>query len=76
MLSSEVGQGLATWLPNGYAVRKVLEDYVYELERQAGYLHVSTPSLARKNFIKPPVTGITIKKTCFRSWKKTMKPLS
>lgn len=48
MLSSEVGQGLATWLPNGYAVRKVLEDYVYELERQAGYLHVSTPVLGSK----------------------------
>ena len=48
MLSSEVGQGLATWLPNGYAVRKVLEDYVYELERQAGYLHVSTPVIGSK----------------------------
>jgi len=48
MLSSEVGQGLATWLPNGYAVRKVLEDYVYELERQAGYLHVSTPVVGSK----------------------------
>jgi threonyl-tRNA synthetase len=48
MLSSEVGQGLASWLPNGYAVRKVLEDYVYELERQAGYLHVSTPVLGSK----------------------------
>jgi len=48
MLSSEVGQGLATWLPNGYAVRKVLEDYVYDLERKAGYLHVSTPVLGSK----------------------------
>lgn len=48
MLSSDVGQGLATWLPNGYAVRKVLEDYVYELERQAGYLHVSTPVIGSK----------------------------
>ena len=49
MLNSEVGQGLATWLPNGYAVRKVLEDYVYEEERKAGYLHVSTPVLGSKH---------------------------
>ena len=49
MLNSEVGQGLATWLPNGYTVRKVLEDYVYELERKSGYLHVSTPVLGSKS---------------------------
>ena len=49
MLNSEVGQGLATWLPNGYAVRKVLEDYVYDQERKAGYLHVSTPVLGTKH---------------------------
>ncbi len=49
MLNSEVGQGLATWLPNGYAIRKVLEDYVYEQERLAGYLHVSTPVLGTKH---------------------------
>lgn len=49
MLNNEVGQGLATWLPNGYAIRKVLEDYVYEQERKAGYLHVSTPVLGTKH---------------------------
>lgn len=49
MLNGEDGQGLATWLPNGYAVRKVLEDYVYEKERRAGYLHVSTPVLGSKH---------------------------
>lgn len=49
MLNSEVGQGLATWLPNGYTIRKVLEDYVYDLERKSGYLHVSTPVLGSKS---------------------------
>ncbi len=47
-LNNDAGQGLAMWLPNGYTVRKVLEDYVYKLERKAGYLHVSTPALGTK----------------------------
>ena len=47
-LSNDAGQGLALWLPNGYTVRKILEDYVYKLEKKAGYLHVSTPVLGTK----------------------------
>lgn len=47
-LNKDAGQGLALWLPNGYTVRKVLEDYVYKLERKAGYLHISTPVLGTK----------------------------
>ena len=47
-LSNDAGQGLAMWLPNGYTVRKVLEDYVYKLEKKAGYQHVSTPMVGTK----------------------------
>jgi len=47
-LSQDAGQGLALWLPAGYTVRKVLEDYVYKLEKKAGYLHISTPMLGTK----------------------------
>jgi threonyl-tRNA synthetase len=47
-LTEEAGKGLALWLPNGYTVRKILEDYVYRLERRAGYKHVSTPILGTK----------------------------
>ena len=47
-LNNDAGQGLAMWLPHGYTVRKVLEDYVYKLEKKAGYLHVSTPALGTK----------------------------
>ena len=47
-LSNDAGQGLALWLSNGYTVRKILEDYVYKLEKKAGYLHVSTPVLGTK----------------------------
>ncbi len=47
-LNNDAGQGLAMWLPNGYTVRKVLEDWVYKLERKAGYQHVSTPMVGTK----------------------------
>ncbi len=47
-LNNDAGQGLAMWLPHGYTVRKVLEDYVYDVERKAGYKHVSTPALGTK----------------------------
>jgi len=35
----EVGAGLPIWLPNGYAIRRVLEDYMYKMERRNGYKH-------------------------------------
>ncbi|MCK5388254.1 MAG: threonine--tRNA ligase, partial [Candidatus Izimaplasma sp.] len=47
-LSNDAGQGLAMWLPNGYTTRKVLEDYVYKLEKKAGYQHISTPMVGTK----------------------------
>ncbi len=42
-----VGAGLPLWLPKGAAVRRVLEDYIVEKERKAGYQHVYTPDLAK-----------------------------
>ncbi|XMB66813.1 threonine--tRNA ligase [Mycoplasmatota bacterium zrk1] len=44
----DAGQGLPLLLPKGYVIRRELENYVYELERKAGYLHVSTPMLGTK----------------------------
>jgi threonyl-tRNA synthetase len=44
----EAGQGLPLLLPKGAAIRHELEKYVYELERQAGYLHIHTPVLGSK----------------------------
>ncbi len=49
MLDQKAGQGLPIWLPNGYTVRRTLEDYVYKLERRHGYKHVSTPVLGTKS---------------------------
>ncbi len=43
-----MGAGLPYWLPDGAAIRHALEDYVRELERQAGYQHVYSPVLGKR----------------------------
>jgi threonyl-tRNA synthetase len=43
-----IGAGLPLWLPKGATVRRLLEEFITELERQAGYQHVYTPHLAKK----------------------------
>ncbi len=45
--SDLVGAGLPLWLPKGATVRRLLEEYILEKERQAGYEHVYTPDLAK-----------------------------
>jgi threonyl-tRNA synthetase len=46
-VSEEVGAGLPLWLPKGATIRRLLEDYILGLEREAGYEHVYTPALAK-----------------------------
>ncbi|MFH0846297.1 MAG: threonine--tRNA ligase [Patescibacteria group bacterium] len=41
----EVGQGLPIWLPKGYAMRRVLEDYMLKMERSYGYHHILSPHI-------------------------------
>jgi threonyl-tRNA synthetase len=43
-----VGAGLPIWLPAGAAARHVVEEYVREEERLAGYQHVYSPPLAKR----------------------------
>jgi threonyl-tRNA synthetase len=43
-----VGAGLPYWLPAGAAVRHALEEYIRELERRAGYQHVYSPVLGKR----------------------------
>jgi threonyl-tRNA synthetase len=43
-----IGAGLPYWLPAGAAVRHALECYVRELERRAGYQHVYSPVLGKR----------------------------
>jgi threonyl-tRNA synthetase len=48
----EIGQGLPVWLPNGYAMRRVLEDYMMKMERRFGYVHILTPHLNKKELFE------------------------
>ena len=43
-----IGAGLPYWLPAGAAIRHALEEYVRELERKAGYQHVYSPVLGKR----------------------------
>jgi threonyl-tRNA synthetase len=43
-----IGAGLPYWLPAGAAVRHALEEYLRELELRAGYQHVYSPVLGKR----------------------------
>lgn len=43
-----IGAGLPYWLPDGAAVRHALEEYVRTAERRAGYRHVYSPVLGKR----------------------------
>ncbi|MCR5515471.1 MAG: threonine--tRNA ligase [Lachnospira sp.] len=45
---SDFGPGLPFWLPNGYILRRVLEDYWLDLHRKNGYVVVETPQILSK----------------------------
>lgn len=48
MFSDVVGKGLPMWLPNGFILRRTLQDYITNKEIALGYKHVHTPSLGSK----------------------------
>ncbi|WP_229796195.1 threonine--tRNA ligase, partial [Saccharothrix coeruleofusca] len=43
-----IGAGLPYWLPDGAVVRHALEEYVRDAERRAGYRHVYSPVLGKR----------------------------
>jgi threonyl-tRNA synthetase len=43
-----VGAGLPLWLPAGAAMRYAIEGYLHEAERLAGYQHVYSPPIAKR----------------------------
>jgi len=51
-VSEAVGAGLPLWLPKGATIRRLLEGYILEQERAAGYQHVYTPDLAKVDLYK------------------------
>ncbi len=46
--SDKVGQGLPLWLPNGTALRRKLENFLTNIQEEAGYQLVSTPHIGNK----------------------------
>jgi threonyl-tRNA synthetase len=46
--AEQVGAGLPLWLPNGAAIVAELERYITGVERRAGYQHVRTPVIAKR----------------------------
>jgi len=51
-VSDQVGSGLPLWLPKGATIRRLLEEYILEREREAGYQHVYTPDMAKVDLYK------------------------
>ncbi len=47
-----VGKGLPMYLPNGYIIWELLENYIKEKEKKLGYLHVLTPPLGNVELYK------------------------
>ncbi|MFJ4523671.1 threonine--tRNA ligase [Streptomyces sp. NPDC088810] len=43
-----MGAGLPYWLPDGAVVRHTLEEYIRDAERRAGYRHVHSPTLGKR----------------------------
>jgi threonyl-tRNA synthetase len=43
-----IGAGLPYWLPAGAAIRHAIEEFVRETERRAGYQHVYSPALGKR----------------------------
>ena len=52
MFDDLVGKGLPMWLPNGFMLRRKLDDYIMNKELALGYKHVMTPSLATIDLYK------------------------
>ena len=52
MVSDLVGKGLPMYLPNGYLIWDLLEQYIKGKERKLGYLHVLTPPLGNVELYK------------------------
>jgi threonyl-tRNA synthetase len=46
--SELVGPGLPLWTPKGTTVRNLLDDFVWELRKQRGYLQVDIPHITKK----------------------------
>jgi len=51
-INEMAGAGFPLWLPKGAVIRRVLEDFIVDLERRDGYQHVYSSPLARVDLYK------------------------
>ena len=72
------GAGLPIWLPAGAAARHAVEEYVRELERRAGYQHVYSPPLGKRELFELSGHWATSPTTCSRrcGWAPTTSSCS
>ena len=47
-LFSEYGPGLPFWLPNGYTLRRTLEDFWIKIHKDRGYVVINTPIMLNR----------------------------
>jgi len=47
MIDEEVGAGLPLWMPNGFVLRKIIENYLYDELKKEGYQWLATPHIGR-----------------------------
>lgn len=52
MMSDLVGRGLPMYLPNGFTLWNLLENYIRDKELKRGYVHVQTPPLGNVELYK------------------------
>lgn len=52
MMSDLVGKGLPLYLPNGYTLWRIIQNYITDKEVEHGYLHVHTPDLGSVELYK------------------------
>jgi len=52
IFDEEVGSGLPLWKPKGAVLRKIIENYLYQELKKAGYLWVVTPHIGNLNLWK------------------------
>ena len=48
MISDLIGKGMPLYLPNGYTVWRILQNYITDKETSYGYKHVHTPDVGTK----------------------------
>ena len=60
----EDAPGMVFWHPRGYAIYRVLEDYIRSRMRRLGYAEVRSPQLMPRDLWIRSGTGTNLARTC------------